>query len=65
MVFTTLHSRAISKTATVLLRQIVAVVRKQLKDQKFTRFEELMIAFENEDKKCEGKVHANEIRKVG
>ena len=36
-----------------------------MKDQKFTRFEELLIAFENEDKKCEGKVHADDIRKVG
>jgi len=45
-------------------REVVSVVRKQLKDQKFTRFEELLIAFENEDKNCEGKVHADEIRKI-
>ena len=46
------------------IRQIVSVFRKQLKDQKFTRFEELLIALENEDKKCEGKVHADDVRKV-
>jgi len=45
-------------------RQIVSVVRKQLREQKFFRFEELLIAFENEDKKCEGKVHADDIRKI-
>ena len=49
---------------TSCIRQIVSVVRKQLKEQKFFRFEELLIAFENEDKKCEGKVHADDIRKV-
>jgi len=45
-------------------RQTVSVVRKQLRDQRFFRFEELLIAFENEDKKYEGKVHADDIRKI-